>query len=137
MSVIFPISQPDRLYMKAGVTMRYTAPTAEVREAFHQGANRRAYEMLGAHPVEQDGQALWHFAVWAPNAKQVYLTGEFCRWDKFAHPMQKQFDGTWELRLPAATFDVASDPERYQYPNAEEMILAYKYVIHGADDQIV
>ena len=59
--------------------MRYVAPTAEVRESFHQGTNRRAYEMLGAHPVEQDGIKLWHFAVWAPNAQQVYLTGEFCK----------------------------------------------------------
>ncbi|MBQ8654543.1 MAG: 1,4-alpha-glucan branching protein GlgB [Clostridia bacterium] len=117
--------------------MRYVAPSAEVRESFHQGTNRRAYEMLGAHPVEQDGKQMWHFAVWAPNAKQVYLTGEFCRWEKTSYPMNKQFDGTWELRLPAETFDVRSDPERYNYPGAEQMIRAYKYVVLGADDQLV
>ena len=55
--------------LKVGAAMRYVAPTGEVREGFHQGRNRRAYEMLGAHPVEQDGKSYWHFAVWAPNAK--------------------------------------------------------------------
>lgn len=113
--------------------MRYIAPSAEVREWFHQGTNRRAYEMLGAHTVEQNGQAMWHFAVWAPNARQVFLTGEFCRWDKTAYPMQKQFDGTWELRLPAELFDPASDPERYHYPDAEQKLKTYKYVVDGAD----
>ncbi len=114
--------------------MRYVAPTSEVREGFHQGKNRRAYEILGAHPVLENGKKSWHFAVWAPNARAVSLIGEFCRWDREAYPMQKQYDGIWELRLPAETFDVASDPERYQYPDAEEKIKTYKYAVLGADD---
>ncbi|MBE5804408.1 MAG: 1,4-alpha-glucan branching protein GlgB [Clostridiales bacterium] len=113
--------------------MRYVAPNAEVREWFHQGTSRRAYEMLGAHPVEQNGEAMWHFAVWAPNARQVSLIGEFCRWDRFACPMTKQFDGTWEVRLPAATFDPASDPERYNYEGAAQKLKTYKFAIEGAD----
>jgi len=113
--------------------MRYVAPSAEVREWFHQGSSRRAYEMLGAHPVEQDGQAMWHFAVWAPNARSVSLIGEFCRWEKNACPMNKQFDGTWEIRLPVSTFDPASDPQRYSYPDAEKKLKTYKFAIEGAD----
>lgn len=88
--------------------MRYNGPTAAVREQFHQGTNRRAYEMLGAHPVTQDGQEMWHFAVWAPNARAVSLIGEFNQWDREKTPMQKVYDGTWEVRLPAETFDVKS-----------------------------
>ncbi|MBP3648607.1 MAG: 1,4-alpha-glucan branching protein GlgB [Clostridia bacterium] len=113
--------------------MRYVAPNAEVREWFHQGESRRAYEMLGAHPVEQDGVAMWHFAVWAPNARAVSLIGEFCQWDKNACPMNKQFDGTWEIRIPASTFDPASDPERYGYEDAAKKLKTYKYAIEGAD----
>lgn len=113
--------------------MRYVAPTAEVRESFHQGTNRRAYEMLGAHLTEQDGQPVWHFSVWAPNARQVSLIGEFCRWDKAVCPMKKQFDGTWEIRLPAETFDVASDPKRYDYQDAPEKLLTYKYAVQQQD----
>ena len=113
--------------------MRYVAPNAQVREWFHQGYSRRAYEMLGAHPVEQDGVAMWHFAVWAPNARQVSLVGEFCGWDKTVCPMTKQFDGTWEVRLPASTFDPASNPEKYNYPEAEQKLRTYKFAILGAD----
>ena len=113
--------------------MRYVAPNAEVREWFHQGESRRAYEMLGAHPVEHRGELMWHFAVWAPNAKAVSLIGEFCRWDKTVCPMVKQFDGTWEVRLPASTFDPASDPQRYSYEDAEQKLKTYKYAIEGAD----
>ena len=113
--------------------MRYVAPTSTVREWFHQGENRRAYEMLGAHPVLQDGIEMWHFAVWAPNARLVSLVGEFCQWDRLAHPMVKQFDGTWEIRLPASTFDVASNPQKYNYPDAAEKLLMYKYAIQGED----
>ena len=123
------------MILKAGAAMRYIAPTAEVREWFHQGKNRRAYEMLGAHPAEQDGKAVWHFAVWAPNARAVSLIGEFCRWDKAACPMKKQFDGTWEVRLPAETFEVSSDPARYQYADAAEKLRMYKYAVLGEDGQ--
>ena len=115
--------------------MRYVAPTSTVREWFHQGENRRAYEMLGAHPVLQDGIEMWHFAVWAPNARLVSLVGEFCQWDRLAHPMVKQFDGTWEIRLPASTFDVASNPQKYNYPDAAEKLLMYKYAIQGEDHE--
>ncbi len=113
--------------------MRYVAPTAEVREWFHQGTSRRAYEMLGAHPTEQDGKPVWHFAVWAPNAKAVSLIGEFCRWDRTAYPMIKQFDGTWEIRIPAELFDPASDPERYNYKDVEKKIKTYKYCVQNED----
>lgn len=113
--------------------MRYNGPTAAVREQFHQGTNRRAYEMLGAHPVTQDGQEMWHFAVWAPNARAVSLIGEFNQWDRKKTPMQKVYDGTWEVRLPAETFDVKSDPKRYDYPDAAKKLSTYKYCIQAQD----
>lgn len=113
--------------------MRYNGPTAAVRDQFHQGTNRRAYEMLGAHPVTQDGQEMWHFAVWAPNARAVSLIGEFNQWDKEKTPMQKVYDGTWEVRLPAETFDVKSDPKRYDYPDAAKKLTTYKYCVQAQD----
>ncbi|MBD9280886.1 MAG: 1,4-alpha-glucan branching protein GlgB, partial [Clostridiales bacterium] len=113
--------------------MRYNGPTAAVRDQFHQGTNRRAYEMLGAHPVTQDGQEMWHFAVWAPNARAVSLIGEFNQWDRKKTPMQKVYDGTWEVRLPAETFDVKSDPKRYDYPDAAKKLTTYKYCIQAQD----
>ena len=115
--------------------MRYVAPDASVREAFHQGNNSRAYEMLGAHPVCQDGVEMWHFCVWAPNAKQVSLVGEFNEWDIQATPMKKQFDGTWEIRLPAALFDPSSDPEKYRYPDAADKLKNYKFAVQAQNGE--
>ncbi len=103
--------------------MRYTPPDAEAREMFHQGRSSAAYRFLGAHTVD-DGEPMWHFAVWAPNARAVSVTGEFCGWDADTHPMRKQFDGTWELRLPRSLFD-ADDP----------YLSTYKYAVCGADGQ--
>ena len=115
--------------------MRYIAPTSEDRESFHRGDSRHAYEMLGAHPVNQDGTEMWHFAVWAPNARSVSLIGEFCEWKREACPMTKQYDGVWEVRVPAACFLASSNPEKYNYPEAQEKLLTYKFAVEGADGQ--
>lgn len=48
---------------------------------FNSGDNFEAYELFGAHNVTFDGKRGWRFAVWAPNAAAVRLTGEFCGWD--------------------------------------------------------
>ena len=107
--------------------MKYNPPTEAVREAFHQGTNRRSYEMLGAHPCLEGTLKKWHFCVWAPNARQVSLVGSFNRWDDRKHPMVKQFDGTWELRLLEE--EVLLDAPEDGYP-------VYKYAILGADGKL-
>ena len=46
---------------------------------------------------EKDG---WYYREWAPAAEKVYLTGDFCGWDRYAHPMEKKENGVFELFLP-------------------------------------
>ncbi len=120
-------------FAKEEISMPYQPPDAKQRGEFHAGTDRRAYQMLGAHRVDCRGEAFWHFAVWAPNAQAVYVTGEFCAWDERAHPMAKQYDGIWELRLPAVVFTPESDPARYAYEEAAEKLTSYKYAVVGAD----
>ena len=60
---------------------------------FHQGTNFHAYEMLGAHFVEQDGKKGVRFAVWAPHAKSVSVVGDFNEWDTRRNKMKKIHDG--------------------------------------------
>lgn len=115
--------------------MLYSPPDHSQRERFHQGQDDCAYRYLGVHRVEQDGIMYRHFAVWAPNAKQVSLTGEFCEWKNDLYPMEKQYDGIWELRLPASLFTPESNPEKYNYKDAQEKLLSYKYAITGPDGQ--
>ena len=56
---------------------------------FAQGTHYDIYEKLGAHPSCEDGEEGMFFAVWAPNAKQVYVIGEFNDWNESETPMTK------------------------------------------------
>ena len=109
--------------------MWYNPPDGQRREGFHMGNCADAYNFLGAHPVDENGELKWHFSVWAPNAQRVSLVGEFCGWDREAYPMEKQYDGIWELRLPDSLFRPERDPEKYNYPEAADMLRTYKYAI--------
>ena len=112
--------------------MLYSPPDGARRAAFHQGEGYDAYRWMGAHKTTLDGQA-WQFTVWAPNALRVCVTGEFCSWRYEDYPMQKQYDGTWELRLPAALFDAQAQGRTD--PDAQQKLRAYKYAILCADGQ--
>ncbi len=41
----------------------------------------------------------WIYREWAPNADQLYLTGDFNHWDLTGHPMTQLEGGSWELFL--------------------------------------
>lgn len=42
----------------------------------------------------------WVCREWAPDARQVYLTGDFNGWNPESHPMMKLRGGIWLLCLP-------------------------------------
>ena len=42
-----------------------------------EGTHRRLWQALGAHAITHEGCAGVHFAVWAPNARQVSVVGDF------------------------------------------------------------
>ena len=91
--------------------------TADERYLFAEGTWQRAYEKFGAHR-EGDG---YRFALWAPGAKSVRVTGDFCGWDPEAYPMQP--DGSfevWTARIPGV-----------------EPGTAYKYVIERGDGKLL
>ncbi|MGA2026732.1 MAG: 1,4-alpha-glucan branching enzyme, partial [Syntrophobacteraceae bacterium] len=69
---------------------------------FKQGNHFRLYEKLGSHIVNVDGVSGTFFAVWAPNAVEVSVIGDFNFWDKEAHPLAVRWDGTgiWEGFIP-------------------------------------
>jgi len=68
---------------------------------FNEGSHYRLYEKLGARPMNLDGVEGTHFAVWAPNAQQVCVVGDFNGWDKSSHPLSpKGQSGIWEGFIP-------------------------------------
>lgn len=67
---------------------------------FGEGNHHRLYEKLGAHLTELEGVKGVYFAVWAPNARNVSVVGDFNDWDGREHPMRLRGNGIWELFIP-------------------------------------
>jgi 1,4-alpha-glucan branching enzyme len=67
---------------------------------FGEGNHHRIYEKLGAHLMEVDGIQGVYFAVWAPNARNVSLLGDFNNWDGRLHQMRKNNNMVWEIFIP-------------------------------------
>ncbi len=65
-----------------------------------EGSHERTYEKMGAHLVELDGEKGVHFAVWAPNAREVYLIGDFNGWHGEKHLLNSSDSGIWTLFVP-------------------------------------
>lgn len=79
--------------------------TKEARALFAEGRALRSYETLGAHPVCENGEQGYRFALWAPHAKRVQVTGTFCGcdWSLGAYPMHcEQGSGIWYLFISGA-----------------------------------
>lgn len=57
-----------------------------------------AHKRMGIHFVNGE----WIYREWAPRAKALFLTGEFCAWSREAYPLNRMSaNGIWEVRLPA------------------------------------
>jgi 1,4-alpha-glucan branching enzyme len=69
--------------------------------AFAGGINYRAGDVLGAHIEERSGESGCVFRVWAPNAKEISVVGNFNDWSAGLHPMKRiPGTGVWETFIP-------------------------------------
>jgi 1,4-alpha-glucan branching enzyme len=81
-------------------------------ELFRSGKHYHIYNKLGSHiRSDAEGQAT-HFAVWAPNASEVSLIGNFNGWDRRTHLLSRRTDGSgiWET-----TIENLGQGELYKY----------------------
>ena len=60
---------------------------------FNHGNHEAAYQFLGCHKVDQDGVTGYRFAIWAPNAANVYIQGDFNHWQN--EPLSHIEGGVW------------------------------------------
>lgn len=69
---------------------------------FREGTHYHLYEKFGAHPIEHQGTYGTYFSVWAPNAHQVTVVGNFNGWNQGSHPLFSRWDssGIWEGFIP-------------------------------------
>ncbi|MBR2648899.1 MAG: 1,4-alpha-glucan branching protein GlgB [Sediminibacterium sp.] len=94
----------------------YSLFNEEIIRNFQNGTNYSLYDYFGNKQIEVSGTWGTYFAVWAPNATYISVTGYFNNWDKASHPLKVRLDnsGIWEGFIPGV--------------HAGE---AYKYHIHG------
>jgi len=83
---------------------------------FQQGTHYRLYDYFGNKQITVLDTQGTYFAVWAPNATFVSVTGYFNDWNKESHPLKVRLDnsGIWEGFIPGIKTGEA-----------------YKYHIHG------
>ena len=68
---------------------------------FNEGRHEEIYKKLGAHVTKSGRTKGVAFAVWAPQAANVSVVGDFNGWNGSAHQMQRLGNsGVWELFIP-------------------------------------
>lgn len=78
---------------------------------FNQGKNRKSYDLFGAHFQEINGEKGVEFVVWAPNAKEIKVVGDFNNWHGDNHKMVPvEETGVWQLFIPGL-----KENEKYKY----------------------
>jgi 1,4-alpha-glucan branching enzyme len=94
---------------------------------FNEGSHFRLYDKLGAHPVVENGAVTGtSFAVWAPNAREVFVMGEFNGWNKTSHPLHSRGQsGIWQNVVPGVgpgtvyKFHIVSHHNNYRVDKAD------------------
>ncbi|MFO8033641.1 MAG: 1,4-alpha-glucan branching protein GlgB [Candidatus Bipolaricaulota bacterium] len=106
----------------------FTLLSEEDLYLFNKGNHVCLYQVLGAHPVSWDGTEGVQFAVWAPNAVEVSVVGDFNGWDRLAHPLDSRGpSGVWEGFVPGVAvgalykFHIRSQHQAYRVNKADPL----------------
>ena len=121
-SMVSPSKYEDIHFVDTQKTVwNYSLFSDEVIRNFQQGTCYDAYQYFGNKQLEVLGVHGTYFAVWAPNATRVSVTGNFNHWNNDAHPLLVRLDqsGIWEGFIP-------------NVGRGE----VYKYHIHGFEGRI-
>ena len=98
----YPIMNTDKglAPYKADIERRMQNYTEKLEQLLAPGQTladfANGHHFFGLHQGE-DG---WYYREWAPGAEKMYLTGDFCGWDRHAYPMAKNEHGVFELFIP-------------------------------------
>lgn len=67
---------------------------------FHEGTLYESYKLLGSHIIEQNNKKCTRFSVWAPNAQEVRIVGDFNHWNGEGYSLNKMNkEGIWTIIL--------------------------------------
>ena len=97
---------------------------------FNEGISTAAYRALGCHACTGlQGERVYRFAVWAPEARAVSVVGDFNEWNPRADPMHMVgTTGVWEAHL-----GFAREGQLYKYAivtaDGSEVLRADPYAV--------
>ena len=75
------------------------------------GKDLKVYEYLGSHLATKGGKSGAYFRVYAPNAKEIFVVGDFNNWDKQSHPLKRiKNTNVWEVFV-----EKAKNLQKYKY----------------------
>ncbi|MGV3061545.1 1,4-alpha-glucan branching protein GlgB, partial [Streptococcus hyovaginalis] len=63
---------------------------------FGIGENYHLHDFLGAHSGQYNGMEGYFFRVWAPNAENVHIIGDFTGWYDAPLQLYRHESGVWE-----------------------------------------
>lgn len=89
---------------------------------FKEGKHFHLWEKMGAHILDSENRSGVYFAVWAPNAKSVFVAGTFNNWNKHEIALKARPDssGIWEGIVENA---LGGDLYKYIITTAQDTIL--------------
>ncbi|MEH7085886.1 1,4-alpha-glucan branching protein GlgB [Neobacillus drentensis] len=80
------------------MTVNTFFPTDYQLHLFHEGNFFQSHQLFGAHIFKNSDKIYTRFCVWAPNASEVRLTGDFNNWNGEGYELQRVNDeGVWIL----------------------------------------
>ncbi len=106
---------------------------------FNEGRHYRLYRKLGAHPLKLEGVEGTYFAVWAPNAENVSVVGDFNGWNIETHKLRsREQSGIWEGFIPGIgkgalyKYHIASRYRGYQVDKTDPLAFYNEISPHTA-----
>lgn len=83
------------------MTVNTLFPTDYQLHLFHEGSLFQSHQLFGAHILNNSEQVVTRFCVWAPNAEQVRLVGDFNNWNGIGYELQRvNNEGVWMIGIP-------------------------------------
>ncbi|MCD4839621.1 1,4-alpha-glucan branching protein GlgB [Neobacillus sedimentimangrovi] len=106
-------------------------PTDYQLHLFHEGNFFQSHELFGAHIFKDSNNVYTRFCVWAPNACQVRLVGDFNNWNGEGYELQKVNDeGVWVIVV-----NQNLEGNRYKFEiftqNGERLLKADPYAFYA------
>lgn len=80
------------------------------KELILTGENFKSQEILGVHQLMVDKVVYYTFRVWAPNALEVFLVGDFNEWEDSLPMSKDEQTGIWEI-----TTNLPKEMDLYKY----------------------